>query len=256
MKTALCFYGQPRYIKECSKNIHENILDLWWKPDVYYHFWWDPSYIGQIFKFHATDRYTNDMMEEFHKYYPKTQGFHEKQEDFDLSQFNLDDGEMSTYLGANKHLWLREVLFKQMSAWRSIEKSVSQLVDKGYEWVILTRTDVLPQKYIPHPQFYTPLENQIIFDYYDNHSHLADWFICGRAEDIIKYSQLYRNFINITRGEVLISTTLAKKHMEMVGLSYKIFNFDCPIFRGYEQPTKMEDYSEDKLDNRPYWMKT
>ena len=42
MKLALCFSGQPRYLKECYPAIYKNLLEKY-SPDVFVHTWWDES---------------------------------------------------------------------------------------------------------------------------------------------------------------------------------------------------------------------
>ena len=46
MKIALCFSGQPRYLKEGYPQIYKNLLEKY-SPDVFVHTWWNDSMIGK-----------------------------------------------------------------------------------------------------------------------------------------------------------------------------------------------------------------
>jgi hypothetical protein len=57
MKIALCLSGQPRYFNICYPNIKKLIIERY-NPDVFFHCWWNSSYVGQRFDFspHANNR--------------------------------------------------------------------------------------------------------------------------------------------------------------------------------------------------------
>jgi uncharacterized protein (UPF0297 family) len=251
VKVALCFYGQPRYIRECAEAIKANIITPL-NPDIYYHLWWDPTYIGQSFKFHATDKYQEDMSAVFKETYPAAVGIFEPQIIFDISQYSTQDGEQASHLSIeDRELWCKEVIFKQKSAFYSIREAVKQIHNIGsYDYVILTRVDVVPTQTISIDMLYKYLS----FDTYNNLSHLADWFICGSPELIKRYSDIYDAIDDTCLNQVLTTTTLIKRCWQPFG--FQTIPFLVNIYRNYKEPTKMSDYFLADNSNFPFWMKS
>lgn len=255
MKVAVCFYGQPRYIEECAKALKTNLIDPL-NADIYYHLWWDPSYIGQSFKFHATDKYEQDMSEVFKATYPDAVGVFEPQIQFDISNYSTVSGEQASYLSdEQRELWCKEVIFKQKSAFYSIRESVKQIRNlEQYDLIILTRVDVVPQKMWDTKDMFSK-SKALNFDAYDNINHLADWFICGCSKLISVYSKLYDHIDSICNNEVLTTTSLIKRYCLSNRTFIRTTPFLVNIYRQYKEPTKMSDYNLTNKTNFPFWMK-
>jgi hypothetical protein len=258
MKLALLLSGQPRYIEECFPSIKKFVLD---KHDVsiYAHIWWDKSYIGKKFKFHALDEYKEDMSKVFCECYapwirmlkigPQIQ--------FDLSKLSLSEGEMAYELAPeDRPLWLREVAFKQQSYWySSSEAYLDTSYDLNtnfpkYDGFIKARTDLIFTKDLNLEQF---SEKVLYIDDFENKSQLCDWF--GYSPDFdalgaLAYMTPYPSFAK----HIFRSTTLLRKNAEKMEIPIKVENFGVNIFRGYEKPKHMDSYSESNPQDFPYWM--
>lgn len=244
MKIALCLSGQPRYIKECYQYIEKYILEPF-NPDIYAHMWWDDSYIGKIFKFHALDQYEENMKDVFNSYFPNANVCFEKQVDFNINNFDLDNGEMSLELGANKHMWSKEVIFKQYSMWYSVLKSY-ELINKDYDIYIRARTDLIYNQHLE-------LDNSILrIDDYENKSQLCDWFATGNKNDFAKYCNTFNLIDEISNNKVIKSTTLLRESLNKQFCNFSISNFRVDIFRGYIKPFHMDNYTNESF-TKPYW---
>lgn len=244
MKIALCLSGQPRYIKECYRYLEKYILEPF-NPDIYAHMWWDDSYIGKIFKFHALDQYSENMKDVFNFYFPNAHTVFEKQIEFDVSKFDLDNGEMSLELGKNKHMWSKEVIFKQYSMWYSVLKSY-ELINQEYDVYIRARTDLIYNQEIQ-------LDNSMLFiDDYENKSQLCDWFAMGNKNDFAKYCNTFNLIDEISSNKVVKSTTILRESLLRQQCNVAIKNFRVDIFRGYEKPFHMDEYTNES-NTKPYW---
>lgn len=69
MKIALCFSGQPRYIRESYENIKEKLLYNGNEVDIFAHFWWNDDYIGDVISRGSSNRYTENNRELFKNLY-------------------------------------------------------------------------------------------------------------------------------------------------------------------------------------------
>lgn len=252
MNAAISFYEQPRYIKQCGSNIISNIIE----PNdckIFGHFWWDNSYIGQKFKFHATDIYEHDMISEFKSCYPESNIFWEPQRDFDISKYDFRTGEMSLEL-ADRHreMWSREVIFKQKSAITSMCKSL--LLTNYYEpdIIFLTRTDVLPT--YPLQEMYIE-DDTIYIDQFDNPNQIADWIIVGNLNTMRKFSEFSELIDDVSQYKVLTTSNLIRYLCKRVGLRIEKRYLGVSIYRNYKSPKHMNEYSEQNKQDWPHWMK-
>lgn len=142
MKIALCFSGQPRYIKKSFEQYQKGILKNN-EVDVFAHLWWDDSYLGKPFVWESKDRYPEDYnpLEEFTEMY-QPKGLlvesHKPKEFFGYSQFpttSLFDPSMDSDV-------IRSIVTRQRSQWYSITQSMSFPELKDYDLIIRARTDL------------------------------------------------------------------------------------------------------------------
>lgn len=263
MRIALLFSGQPRYINECESSIRENLIDpnvaAGHKIDIFGHFWWDSSYIGKSFKFHAADIYERDEVENFKEKYSPKLILAEPQESFDISGYNLVDGEQSQELSPHsRELWSREVVFKQISMWESVKRSYEVMrkhdVSAQYNIVVRLRTDLLFTKPLKFSKLPIPL-NGVAIDDFENKSQLCDWFAYGNQESMRKYCSLGQNAIKILSCmKVVRSTTLLRDNIASWGNGFnlQVENLGVNIYRGYKVPVSMQQHEMGEA--RPYWM--
>ena len=88
MKIALCFSGQPRYLKECYPAIYKNLLEKY-SPDVFVHTWWDESMpnkkmdLPSSLSYNRTYFWEENSIDIIKNFYSPKVLFHEKQIEFE-----------------------------------------------------------------------------------------------------------------------------------------------------------------------------
>jgi len=247
MKVVLCLSGQPRYIKECYDSLYSTIIKPY-NPDVYAHMWWDDSYVGEKFKFHALDTYEENMQEVFMQYFQKSITKFEKKIDFDISKYDLQNGEMSKMLGPHhRELWSKEVIFKQLSMWYSVRESFD-LINEDYDVYIRARTDLLYKKPID-----LSITDSIQIDDFENKEQLCDWFAIGAKEEFKKYCSVYNFIDQISQNKVVISTRILREALSLQDCNVTVKDYGVNIFREYKKPFHMDNY-KDNDGNAPYWL--
>jgi len=160
MNTALIFYGQPRFAKECAPLIKERLIGPN-DADVFMHFWLPQE--GHEYKYSSQEYDTNwknlhideDIESWLVDFYKPKSYLAEKPKDFYLPVEFGDS--IEKYFGGVKHLsekeierWKRIHIRNSLSRWYSIHKAY-QLFNKfqiendiTYERIILTRFDCYP----------------------------------------------------------------------------------------------------------------
>ncbi len=252
MKIALMLSGQPRYIKECFSSIKQNLLDLH-DVDIYAHFWWDKSYIGQKFKFHALDTYKENMGKVFLDTYGEwiKEVKFEKQPNFNLSFLDFNSGEQADQIGDNREMWCKEVAIKQMCMWSSMRKSFDMVQNDKYDYYIRARTDLILNQPLELEKYQN---NSLYIDEFENKSQLCDWF--AGSKDIQYLRPLMCATTYNKSGSVITSTSIFKRSLSLnPWCNLEIVPFNVNIYRGYQQPIHMNQYSPQDQEKFPYWMK-
>jgi hypothetical protein len=73
MKLALCFSGQPRFVRECSQSIISNVIQNY-DVDIFAHLWFDENLQNNPYKFGGSggwqsQRISNSAVDDFQKIY-------------------------------------------------------------------------------------------------------------------------------------------------------------------------------------------
>ena len=62
MKTALCFYGQPRFLEEAYNHTYKDVI-AYYNCDVFIHTYWHKDYVGTPYPCRAPDTFSAQDIE-------------------------------------------------------------------------------------------------------------------------------------------------------------------------------------------------
>ena len=196
MKIALCFSGQPRNVRKCYRLISENLITK--DVDVFAHFWWDKSYKDQVMRFEFDERYQEDEGQAFIDLYnPKAYSF-EKQEQFDLSDFDFTDPGV-----CDDPLDAKVTAFNCTSMWYSVNRAFDLAKQHGeYDLYIRCRTDLIFMEKVDWSTF-DPKTLYIGDGRIAGEDRiLGDWFAAGGRYEMSLYCELKDKFKTINANYV------------------------------------------------------
>jgi hypothetical protein len=216
MKIALCFSGQPRYLKDGYENIYENILSKY-SPDVFVHTWWDDSMKNKKMELSPTLSYKRNYYWEENSldiikslYSPKIL-LNESQIEFD------------TYSNVNYELCSPKNVHSMLY---SIEKSneIKKTYEKKnnfiYDAVIRCRFDTVFHKFdVDLYQINLTYINCFVMDC----GSLNDQFAISTSENMDKYSSVYSNLEKYQKSgwTRFIGEKLLEHHLDSNNLNWK-----------------------------------
>jgi len=218
MKIALCFYGQPRFLKEAYIVSYKKILEKY-SPEVYVHTWWDEKVIGQQYSvaewarraIHEEDLvYKSDTIEQIYKLYNPIK----IQIDSPIDHF----------------LYGRPNNYYQFYT----QYAVKELVDKEYDIIIRTRFDLKILQEIPIEQN----SNLNISNTCPNPDFLNDVFSFSNQSNFNKISDIYLNLEEFISKGAGTGEYAFKAQIEKEKIPYRLFTASYPtfdVFRSYDK---------------------
>lgn len=193
MKTALLFRGYPRHSKETFEAIYHNIIAIY-NPDVYAHFWWDDSYIGESYLLHRLAKIKYNWLEEFIKLYQPKNILWEPQKKFDISR--IQGGPMWNHVHwtqEEKEFYIPEVLSRIYSQAYSHQKAYELMLasNTNYDWIISIRTDIS----INGPLSIDFLDKNKLNCPYSNweKENKSDFLVAGQLKYIERFCNMYND---------------------------------------------------------------
>lgn len=221
-RIAVCISGQPRFFRECGKQINHLISQLNYEVDIFIHAWdtkgeysssdWAPSIEGEKNLYNELKRLYN----------PKTL-FVEQQKD-DL--FILQSSRLKKNTSAETYI--QASMFYSIYMAGALRRQYEQEYQVVYDYVIRTRFDHFPCFLEGH--FLTKLENDYIYfpDLIKNKKVVCDYWMIGVPEVIEKVENCYfsmfrKNFLNRLKicGEEIITDQLKQCNIIMQPLESK-----------------------------------
>jgi hypothetical protein len=256
MKIAVCLSGQPRYVEEGSVSL-KGIFPKDAIIDYYGHFWWNPESINRPFRFHCLDTLDFNTLNILYNTYEFKRSIIEPQIDFDTSRYDLENGSQSRDLAEHhKHLFSKEVIFKQLSMYYSICKSFDLIEDYlSYDYIVRSRTDL-------------KFANQIVWDNLDCFWHtdlpykdfpangINDTFCIIKPSLLDRVKRLFEEIPIITEYKVIRSHELLLKFLHKYDIPVMQHDWQISIIRNYKYPKHMDTYSKDTPESElPFWFK-
>lgn len=256
MKIALCLSGQPRYVAKGYESLKTQLLEKH-DVDVYGHFWWNPEHLDKPFRFHCLDRLDpNDLGRIFELYQP-IRTIVEKQIDFPISSIDFQNGDQAAELGQDqKEFWGREVVFKQLSMYYSIQKSfetISLSKLRKYDFIIRCRTDLEIQNLdLSQLDPYCLNTDAPYKDFAQDGINDTFWVMIPHYAELILRS--FDDIYQLMNGECIKSSTLLKRTLRYHKIAAKTHDWKVSIIRDYKQPKHMDTYnSNTPVAELPFW---
>jgi hypothetical protein len=188
MRIAVCFSGQPRFIKEYADQIKTHLISRY-DTDVYAHFWWDDTCIGKKQHHEHEDTVHNrDIVNEFIDTYNPVKMSLEPPPTIDLSQYALTCAVPDLSLPVEE---IVGIFTRFNSQWASVKKTFALIDDPDkYDFIIRMRTDAK----LLNPIDLSPLEKGLLYIQdgkstgYDR--TYGDYFAAGQTQTMREYMSL------------------------------------------------------------------
>lgn len=266
MKIAVCFSGQPRFLNECYKNIHKNLIDGY-DVDVYAHGWWDESYKGKTITWEAKEKYSEeiDNAELFKELYKPVNAIFEPQIDFNknLESYNLNKNKVGM-VGEQAEIFVRKSLFVHLSQFYSIMCADQLRASSGkkYDLVVRARTDLLFKEKIKwekyDPDFLHVADGRPVAGW----GPFCDWFAFGGPMSIVHFSNLYNLYPALNRDGLIHIHDFVELALKIQGVKTLTPDVGCYLYRGHQKEEKhkpidsyVKDLREGSSDDWPYFAK-
>lgn len=241
MKTALCFYGQPRDAQVKSRQIIENIIE----PnncDVFFHTWYD----NDDLLFHKLTpgherRQSQTNIDKFliEVYKPKAfliqKQKHFFHKNFQITQENFD----IVYPWAqayDKKVFMEDRGRCAHSMWYSVMNAImlkemhSNQNNFFYDCVILSRFDVAPSSAINVSQY--DLKNVIVRNYDYPRDEVSDWFLFSNNKNMnivgSTFLSLEKHYETImsSQNKIWNNESWLREQLKAFGIKSQKGNFD------------------------------
>ena len=215
MKIALCFSGQPRYLKECYPAIYKNLLEKY-SPDVFVHTWWDESMpnkkmdLPSSLSYNRTYFWEEDSIDIIKNFYSPKVLFHEKQIEFET--YSNVDYMLSRPSNVHSMFYSLEQSNKIKTDYEKENKFI-------YDAVIRCRLDtVFPVFDI---DFYN-IDLGYINCFVMGHGVLNDQFAISTSKNMNKYSTVYSSLDEYQKSGFtkFIGEELLTHHLNTNGLNW------------------------------------
>lgn len=215
MKIALCFSGQPRYLKESYEGIYDNILNKY-SPDVFVHTWWDDSMPNQKMNLSSLISYGREYYWEentiglIQQYYSPKEFFYEPQIQF--QKYNNVDYEMCNPFNIHS-------MFYSLEKSNEIKKNYEIKNKFLYDAVIRCRFDT---KFIKFEIDFFDINLNYVNLYDMGNGYPNDQFAISTSENMNIYSSVYRNLDKYQKSghTGFVGERLLKHHLEMNNLNW------------------------------------
>jgi len=192
MKIALCFSGQPRYLREAYENIKENLMTNEHEIDVFAHFWWQDEYVGEVISRGSSNKYTENMENYFQEMYHPVKMVCEPYIDV-----NTPESYKTAKYPAGDINDAKLAYYNAKSMFYSIQQSLEYAFDSGkeYDLYVRIRSDITLDSVFRWDTF-TNNKMYVVDGRGAGHDrYLTDVFALGNLNQMRKYSRLY-NYID------------------------------------------------------------
>lgn len=221
-RIAICISGQPRFFKECGKQLNTLISQLDSKIDIFIHAWnttgeyssssWAPTVKGE-----------GDLYNKIKKLYKPKSLFVEQQKD---QLFTLQTSRLKKNTSAET--FIQASMFYSIYIAGLLRREYEQKNQIKYDYVIRTRFDHFPCSIKGH--FITKLKNNHVYfpDLILNKKVVCDYWMVGVPDVMEEVENCYftmfrKNFLNRLKicGEEIITDHLKRSNITMVPLISK-----------------------------------
>lgn len=227
MRIAVCFSGQLRFVNEYSKNILDNLINLY-QTDVFAHLWWDESMIGKNFHHEFNDVY-NERIEDFVKIYnPKKISVESQYTKFDECQYVCSSKKQNFSRLSN--LDILTAIFRMESQWYSVKQSYD-LVEhpEQYDFIVRLRTDC----HLTKPIIFDSLQKNILYIQSGKGAgadrKYCDWFALGSNDLMKEYMNTYSNYTKHFSGGFIHMHRFMELTLSDRNINVTDFEFGVPI---------------------------
>ena len=225
MKIAICFSGQPRFIKEGYTFLKKNLVGFD-DMDIFFHSWTEKPLAGN--NHHLT---RHDNIEEILKLY-NVVGYLGEPQKYDIAPE-----------GVSHEVFVHYSMFYSILAANKVKEKWEEINNFKYDYVIRTRFDVALLEKLDISKI---IDEKIIYspDVCGNKRVISDWFNFSYSEVIDKYTNIFP-FMNkfadsgvvMTSGEEIFMHQLNK-----IDLDYKKIKCKLALIRNGD-----EDISDGKF---------
>lgn len=250
MKLALCFSGQPRFVKECCHHVLTNVIQDY-DVDVFAHLWFDEDLQKKPYKFGGSggwesQRISDNAIDDFKKIYnpvdilvepSKFFGDSDLDDDFDLSEAKYWSGGLEKEPNF-KERQINNCLsyFYSLSEVNRLRKLYEYKNKIKYDYVIRCRTDTQLNQALPYELFdpnsvhFTSLMQPPPF--------INDWFNFGGSEAMESFMGIFplaKGLISKTKKSREGTWCIELVHVELlermdVGMQRHPFSVTLPRF--------------------------
>lgn len=213
MKIAICFSGQPRFVKEGYKLFKKNLIGFN-SADIFFHTWTEKNLEGNN---HNLTRH--DDIQEILKLYKITDYISETQK-YDIAPQGISHKE-----------FVHWSMFYSIYQSNKIKKQYENKHNIKYDFVIRTRFDCALLETLDVTKY---SDNLVYAPWIHKHNNtIMDWLNFSNSQIMDKYVEVFNNLhkyktqnIQITSGESLLS-----HHLNTNNVKYKSCNIDCKLIR-------------------------
>lgn len=219
MKIALCFSGQPRYLKEAYSGIYSNLIEKY-SPDVFVHTWWDESMadkkmeLSTTLSYNRTYYWEKNTINMIKKLYLPKKIFYQPQINFKI----YDNVNYELCNPQSVHS-----MFYSLEKSNKLKKKYEEDNNFVYDVVIRCRFDTLFDKF--DINFYD-IDMSYINCHVMNHNIPNDQFAISNSKNMDKYSSVYSNLEQYQKfgWTGFIGERLLKYHMDLNNLNWNNSN--------------------------------
>lgn len=219
MKIALCFSGQPRYLKEAYSGIYSNLIEKY-SPDVFVHTWWDESMsnkkmeLSTTLSYNRTYYWEKNTIDIIEKLYSPKKIFYQPQIKFKI----YDNVNYELCNPQSVHS-----MFYSLEESNKLKKKYEEDNNFVYDTVIRCRFDILFNAF--DINFYD-INLSYINCHVMNNNFPNDQFAISTSKNMDKYSSVYSNLEQYQKfgWTGFIGERLLKYHMDLNNLNWNNSN--------------------------------
>lgn len=241
MKTALCFYGQPRDAQIKSHQIIENVV----KPnncDIFFHSWYDsndlslhkmtPGHENRQLATGINSHLVDVYKPKLHQIEPQKKFYHKN---FSATEENIEAcwpwsrGYNQKEFIENKTKAIHSMWYSIMTVMR-LKEEYSHDNNFTYDCVILSRFDVCPDRKVDVSQY--DLRNIITRNYDYPRGEVSDWFLvsCNSNMNILGsifyYIDRHYQTIKDSQEKVWTNEAFIREHIKIFNIKNTKGDFD------------------------------
>jgi hypothetical protein len=218
MKTALCFWGEPREIQNSYKGIYDNLIEPNNVTDIFCHFWHDQTRVGQMYSTTRVNGDTGpyrvpnlfvkaDTPALVYQLYNPTACLFEKYRSWPIDKYIIPE------------YACRHMIPTSQSMFYSIKQSFSLLksTNKTYDYIISCRPDVI----LKTPINVAALDSNVFHSNTEcGHSGgVNDWIGISNQDNMFAYARIFDEIdILFGDGYKMIPELLIGKQLRTYGI--------------------------------------